>query len=72
MTELEKIAMIEETLEVEEGTLKPETILADIKEYTSMAKLGLIVLMDEEFNVKLTGDKIKSFNTVNDILEMMQ
>ena len=72
MTEQEKITMIEETLELDEGTLTPETVLADVEEYTSMAKLGLIVLMDDEFGVKLSGEMIKSFKTVADILAVMR
>ena len=72
MTEQEKIALIEETLEMDEGTLTPDTVLEDVDEYTSMAKLGLIVLIDDEFGVKLTGDKVKSFKTVADILAVME
>lgn len=71
MTEQEKIAMIEETLELDEGTLTADTILADVDEYDSMAKLSLIVMMDDEFGKKLTGDMIKSFVTVGDILNVM-
>ena len=72
MTEQEKIALIEETLELDEGTLTPETELEDGDEYTSMAKLSLIVMMDDEFGVKVTGDMIKSFRTVADILAAME
>jgi len=72
MTEQEKIALIEETLEVDEGTLTPDTVLADVEEYTSMTKLGLIVLLDDEFGVKLTGDMVKGFTTVADILAVME
>lgn len=71
MTEQEKIALIEETLELDEGTLNPETVLEDVDEYNSMAKLSLIVMMDDEFDVKLTGDVIKGFKTVADILAVM-
>jgi acyl carrier protein len=71
MTEQEKIRLIEETLEIDEGTLTPETVLADVEEYTSMAKLSLIVMMDEEFGVKLTGPMVKGFRTVADILALM-
>lgn len=71
MTIQEKIALIEETLELDEGTLREDTVLADVDEYTSMAKLSLIVMMDDEFGVKLTGDMIKSFTTVADILAVM-
>ena len=71
MTEQEKIALLEETLELDEGTLTAETVLADVDEYDSMAKLSLIVMMDDEFGVKLTGDVIKGFETVGDILKLM-
>lgn len=71
MTQKEKIALLEDMLELDGGTLKPETILASIDEYDSMAKLSLIVLMDDEFSKKLTGEQIREFNTVQDILEFM-
>lgn len=71
MTTQEKLALIEEALEVDEGTLEESTVLADVDEYTSMAKLSLIVMFDDEFGVKLTGEKIKSFVTVADILDAM-
>lgn len=71
MTNEEKIAMLEDTLELDGGSLKPETVLADIDEYDSMAKLSLIVLMDDEFGKKLTGEQIRQFNTVQDILDFM-
>lgn len=72
MNTQEKIALIEETLELDEGALTPDTVLADVEEYTSMAKLSLIVMMDDEFGVKLTGDMIKGFKTVADILAVME
>lgn len=72
MTDQEKIAMLEETWEIDEGTLDADTVLADVDEYDSMAKLSLIVLMDDEFGVKLTGDVIKGFETVGDILKLME
>ena len=71
MTDQEKIAMLEETWEMDEGTLEADTVLTDVEEYDSMAKLSLIVLMDDEFGVKLTGDMIKGFKTVADILKLM-
>jgi len=71
MTNHEKISLIEETLEIENGTLTPETILAEVDEYDSMAKLSLIVLCDEQFGKKLTGEQIRSFKTVGDILAFL-
>ena len=71
MTTEEKIALLEETLEVDEGTLRMEMGLAEIDEYDSMSKLGVIVMMEDEFGVKLTGDNFKHFKTVGDIVNMM-
>ena len=71
MTNEEKIALLEDMLELEAGALTPETVLADIDEYDSMAKLSLIVLMDDECGKKLTGEQIREFKTVQDILDFM-
>lgn len=71
MTQEEKIAMLEDMLELDGGTLKPETELSSIDEYDSMAKLSLIVLMDDECGKKLTGEQIRTFVTVKDILDFM-
>lgn len=67
----EKIALIEDTLDLDGGTLTPETVLAEIDEYDSMAKLSLIVMADDEFDITLTSDVIKGFVTVDDILKAL-
>lgn len=66
-----KLAMLEELMELNEGTLKPEMELSEIDEYDSMAKLALIVMMSDEFEKKLTNDQIKTFETVQDIIDYM-
>ena len=71
MTEKEKIALLQDMLELESGTLNADMELSSIEEYDSMAKLSLIVLMDDEFNKKLTGEQIRMFKTVGDILAFM-
>ena len=71
MTQEEKITLLEDMLELEGGTLKPEMDLSSIDEYDSMAKLSLIVLMDDECGKKLTGEQIREFKTVQDILNFM-
>jgi acyl carrier protein len=71
MTNEEKIRLLEDAFELDVNTLNPETLLEDIPEYDSMAKLTLIVLCDDEFNKKLSGEQIKEFKTVKDILVFM-
>lgn len=72
MTEQDKLAMLEDLLEVEEGTLKPETMLTDVEEYDSMSMLSLIVMMQDEFQVNLKSADVKGFQTVSDILARME
>ena len=71
MNEKEKLALLEETFDVEEGALKPEMNLVDVEEYDSMTKLSLIVMMEDEFGKKLSGADIKEFKTIRDILNKM-
>ena len=65
------INMLEELMELDEGKLLPSTKLADIEEYDSMAKLSLIVMMNDEFDKKLTVKEINNFQTVQDILNFV-
>lgn len=67
----EKISLLEEMLELDSNSLTLETELSDIEEYDSMAKLSLIVLFDEECGKKLTGEEIRTFLTVGDIVAKM-
>lgn len=71
MTTEEKITLLEDMLELDNGSLQPETELSSIDEYDSMAKLSLIVLMDDECGKKLTGEQIREFKKVQDILDFM-
>lgn len=71
MENTKKIALLEEMLDVDAGTLTPEMQLEEISEWDSMAKLSLIVLMDDECEKKLTGADIKQFKTIQDIMDFM-
>lgn len=72
MTNKEKIRLIEDALELHKDTLKEDTLLEDVEGYDSMAKLTLIVLCDDEFNKKLTGEQLKAFKTIKDVLDFME
>lgn len=71
MTNNEKIGLLLEMMELDEGTISADTMLTDIKEWDSMAMLSFIVLMDEEFSKKLSGKEIKEFKTIQDLLDFM-
>ena len=71
MTNKEKLALLEDLFEMDEGTLDAGTELDEIDEWDSMTKLSLIVLMDDECGKKLKSEDIKGFSTVQDILDFM-
>ena len=68
----EKLALIEEAIDVDEGTFTPETILADVDEWDSVAAISYIALLDEEFGVSISAKEIKSFKTVADAISYMK
>ena len=72
MTNQEIINLIEETFEIDKNTLSEHSLLVDIPEYDSMAKLSVIILADDEFNKKLTGETIKNFKTIGDIVNFLK
>lgn len=71
MTDKEKLALLEDTIEADEGTLNPAMNLNDVEQYDSVAKLSIIVMMEDEFDRKIDSDTVKSFVTVGDIMALM-
>ena len=61
----EKLALIEEVLDVETGSLTPETLLAEVDEWDSIAALSLVVMLDEKFEKTVSGAQIKALESVN-------
>lgn len=68
----EIIGMIEDILDIEQGSLNEESVLTQIEEYDSMTKLSLIVMCDDEFGKKLTGERLIQFETIKDILDFIE
>lgn len=71
MEKRKKIALLEEMMELDEGTLSENMNLNEIEGFDSMARLSLIVLMKDECGKKITTKQIRSFQTVKDILDYM-
>ena len=67
----EKLAIVEELLDVDEGTVTEDTVLEELDEWDSMTILSLMVYFDEELSKKISGDEIKELKTVKDIMDLM-
>jgi len=72
MDKNKKMEMLKELFEMEDEVLTTEMELSNMECWNSMTKLSLIVLMDDEFGKKISGEQIKGFKTVQDILNYME
>ena len=55
--------------EVEVGSITKDTAFRDIDEWSSLLALVVIAMVDEEYEVKLTGDDIRTSVTVKDLFD---
>lgn len=72
MTEMEKIAKIEEIMDLDEGSLSADSVLEEFDEWDSITALSIIAMMDETYGKTITGAEVKGFKTVGDILKIME
>ena len=68
----EKIAMLEEIMELDEGTLSLETKLEEVDEWDSIAAISYIAMLDENFSKSISAATINSFVTVADAIHYME
>lgn len=66
------IGMLEELLDVEEGTLTGDTELDTVEEWDSIAKLALMAEVKKNWQRSLTVEEIKNFRFVKDICEYLK
>jgi len=50
----------------------PDTNFRDLEEWDSLTSLSVIAMVDEEYNVKLTGDDFRSSQSIQDIFNIVQ
>jgi acyl carrier protein len=72
MNNQDVLNLIADALELEPNSLKENQKLEDLTEFDSMSKLSIIVLADDEFQKRLTGEQLREFITVGDIVNFLQ
>lgn len=72
MTNEKKIALLEDLMELEAGTLTPETVLDSLEEWDSIALISFIALIDDEFDKIVKGSQVKEQKTVADLMALME
>ena len=71
MDDTKKIELLAELFEVDEAEITPEKQLSELH-WDSMNMLGLIALFKAEMDIKLAPAKLRTFKTINDILQEMK
>lgn len=51
--------------------ISPETQLAELPEWDSLAALGVIVMFDMEYGATITGNDLKDCRTISDIHQLI-
>jgi len=54
-----------------EDNVQIETDFRTLDEWSSMIALSVIAMVDEKYNVRITGDDIRSAKTINDLFEIV-
>ena len=72
MTINEKLELLEEVLDIRQGTLSEDIELETLGEWDSMAAISIIAMFDENFTRTITTNDVKNFKTVKDITDMME
>ena len=72
MTDKEKLAALEEIMELDADSLAPDTRLEDIEEWDSLSALSFVVLLGDEFSRQITGKEIRAMTTIADMMAYME
>jgi acyl carrier protein len=51
---------------------EPETRFIDLEEWSSLRALSIIAMVDEEYNVKLKGNDIRTAQTIEDLFNIVK
>ncbi len=71
MTRAEFCLEFERTIEASSGSITPDTRLADIGKWDSMAFLTTIAMIDNRFGINVSGNDLQTCVTVEDIIKLL-
>ena len=54
------------------GAFTPDTKFKELEEWSSLVALSIIAMVDEEYDITLKGDDIRSATTINDLFETIK
>jgi acyl carrier protein len=58
--------------ETEESVFTPETKFRELNEWTSLMVLSILAMIDEEYDVQLKGEEMRSVHTIQELFDLVQ
>lgn len=55
----------------EESEFTPEVVFRDLDEWSSLLALSVIAMVDEEYDVQLKGDDMRSAKTIQELFDLV-
>ncbi len=52
--------------------IKADTVFKELEEWSSLTALSIIAMVDEEYDVKLKGDDIRTSVTIKDLFDIVK
>lgn len=72
MSNKEKIvALLEEILEMDAGSLKEDSLLDSLNDWDSLAVISFIAAVDEHYGHMLNGDDLQKAKTIGDLVALV-
>ncbi|RRK34684.1 acyl carrier protein [Schaedlerella arabinosiphila] len=72
MSNEKKMEMLAEIMELDVSEIREDAELSDYDEWDSITALSVIALVDEQFHKNLSGNQVKEFRTIKDVLDVME
>ena len=70
MTRAEFLTALEDMLELDAGSLSPDTALNSLDSWDSLAVISFIALVDEHFDHVVAGEDLAKAKTIGDLLAL--
>ena len=61
------LQLVAEIFEVEPDTISMATVFRDLEDFSSLVGFSLIVMMEDEYGVKISVDEFMECNTIGDL-----
>ncbi len=65
------IEMLKEIMELEDIELDENTVLTEMLEFNSLAIMGIIALIDENFDMLIEADEFEKISSVKSLMELI-